>query len=255
MLLFPGFQLLDVAGPLDILNTLSIQVPKSTSSLAALTPSAAQITLTMAAESAGPVPTKPPHSSSFNGNTSFSNALHATHSFSQLLPLITSGSHPVDVLYIPGGFGTRLPDPDSPYSLAAQRFTAAIAKHVKVAIVTVCTGADVLAQTGLLQGRRATTNKFRYDYVADRNPGVEWVKRARWVKSPAGEGEGEGGKGVEIWSSAGVSAGMDVTWAFVTEKYGGIEVARHLAKILEYDWKEVGDGEDDTFYEAFFGKD
>ena len=251
MLLFPGFQLLDVAGPLDILNTLSIQTPSSTPSLAHLSPSASQITLTVAAESAGPVPTKPPPSSSSTTNTAFSNALHATNSFAQLLPLITSGSHPVDVLYIPGGFGTRLPDPKKPYSLAAQEFTAQIAKHVKVAIVTVCTGADVLARTGLLDGRSATTNKARYDYVAEGNPGVKWVKRARWVKSPAGEGK-KGG--VEVWSSAGVSAGMDVTLAFVAEKYGGIEVARQVAKFLEYDWKEVGDGEDDPFYEAYFGK-
>lgn len=238
--LFPGYQLLDLAGPLDILNLVSLQVP-----------AAKNLHLVMAAEFAGPVPTKPPGLADQAVNITCTQSLRADGEFAAYLKAIKEGSVSCDVLLIPGGFGTRLPSIKEPYSLPAQHFIQAVAPYVKVAIITVCTGSDVLAQTGLLDGRRATTNKSRMEFVTGRNPGVLWRKKARWVKSPPPETPSRG-LPLEIWTSAGISAGMDVMLAFVAEHYGGVEVARGVAKALEYDWREVAEGEDDSFYDKYF---
>ena len=104
----------------------------------------------------------------------------------------------------------------------------------------------------------------RFNDVAGRHKYVNWIKGARWVKSPVGDGASTAsqasetgnatavGKDIEIWSSAGISAGMDVALAFVAEYYGGMEVSRDIAKRLEYDWAQTGDGEVGAFYGRYF---
>src|SRR5207244_9790209 len=62
-------------------------------------------------------------------------------------------------------------------------------------VASVCTGAALLARAGVLDGRRATTNKFSFSGVVEQGPKVEWVREARWV---------EDGK---FATSSGVSAG------------------------------------------------
>jgi len=248
--LFPGFQLLDVTGPLDILNLLSLQLPV-----------AKDMTLTLLSNTLDGVPTKPLGIAKDRMNTAFSQSLLPTATFASYLSSLESGEQICDVLFIPGGMGTRLPTISSPYSLPAQHFVSAVAKLVKVAIITVCTGSDILAQTGLLNGRRATTNKSRFEFVSQRNTLVQWSKKARWVRSLKSEIEkspsasDSTGTSIPIYSSAGISAGMDVTLAFIAEHYGGVEVARRLAKLLEYEWREVPEGGDDSFYDVYFPKD
>ena len=88
--------------------------------------------------------------------------------------------------------------------------------------VTVCTGSALLAKTGLLDGRRATTNKLAFNWVSAQGPRVRWVAQARWV---------EDGK---FFTASGVSAGLDGTLALV-EKIGGAKVAQEVARWAEYD--------------------
>src|SRR5271154_1116010 len=126
--LFPGFQLLDVTGPLDILNLLSLQLPVAN-----------DITLTLLSNTLDGVPTKPPGIAKDRTNTAFSQSLLPTATFASYLSSLESGEQICDVLFIPGGMGTRLPTISSPYSLPAQHFVSAVAKLVKVAIITVCT--------------------------------------------------------------------------------------------------------------------
>lgn len=89
-------------------------------------------------------------------------------------------------------------------------------------VMSVCNGADLLSQTGLLEGRRATTNNALFRSVASRHPGVEWVSRARWV---------EDGKFV---TSSGVSAGIDMVLGVIAHLFGE-NVADGLAALTEYD--------------------
>lgn len=259
--IFPGYQLLDLAGPLDILNILS------------LVKSELPFTLTIIAESLDPVPSKPiaPSSAKWSYNLeaefpqtkgkvnpAFNQYLLPDITFDQLINSLDDPSKnnghfsPVDVLLIPGGVGTRLNRVHSDGQATSNvkgllDFIPKMAPHVGNAIITVCTGSDVLAQTGLLDDRRATTNMSRFQDVVGRNPTVNWQNWARWVRSVPDQSKGEAN--IDIWTSAGISAGMDVTLAFIAHHYGGLELSRDLAKRLEYDWREIPEGQKDPLYE------
>lgn len=264
--IFPGFQLLDVSGPLDILNLLSLD------------PSASNITLTFIADTLDPVSVKPKPppkadwkfdlSSAYPGsngtvNLSFNQTFTPSTTYDDYLAALPrsaegNAAKPIDVMLIPGGVGTRL---DRIYSDGKRTsnvqtlidFIPKIAPSISTAIITVCTGSHVLAQTSLLNSRRATTNMARFEDVASSNTRVKWQKGARWVKSLPSESQENAAKDLEIWSSAGISAGMDVTLAFIEDYYGGRQVSRELAKRLEYDWREIEESGIDPMYEKYFG--
>jgi transcriptional regulator GlxA family with amidase domain len=119
---------------------------------------------------------------------------------------------------IPGGIGVNP-------LVADEVFIAALTRIVNAAcyVMTVCTGTALLAATGLLDGRSATTNKARFDWVAKQNPRVNWQKRARWVVDG------------RVYTSSGVSAGMDMTLGFVADTRTE-ELARRVAASIEYIW-------------------
>lgn len=92
------------------------------------------------------------------------------------------------------------------------------------------------ARAGVLDGKRATTNKSDWEGVVRDAPGVQWVKEARWVVDKS-DVRGDG-KGTEVWSSAGVSAGVDLMFAWV-ESIWGEEVAAGVERVLEFRrWRE-----------------
>lgn len=107
-----------------------------------------------------------------------------------------------DTLFIPGGPG-MLPLTWDPVLLKQIGLLADLALNV----FTVCTGGVVLAATGRLDGRKATTNKRSYEEHTRKYPNVEWQKRARWVQD---------GK---FLSSSGVTAGMDAGFFFLSRTY------------------------------------
>jgi len=255
--IYPGFQLLDLAGPLDILNDLTTQ------------PSAPAITLTFISDTLDPVHVKPipPPSASWTfalTTDNYQDPSNINFNFSQTFTPKTTYStfladpQQVDVLLIPGGHGSRLEriQADGTHTSNVQElmeFIPKIAPQIRHSIITVCTGSYILSNTGLLNSRRATTNMTRFDKVAASNPKVKWQTAARWVKSVPSELDhdevaAQPASNIEIWTSAGISAGMDVTLAFIAEYYGGIEMARRIARMLEYDWREIGEGERDPLY-------
>ncbi|MDJ0686321.1 MAG: DJ-1/PfpI family protein [Alphaproteobacteria bacterium] len=90
-------------------------------------------------------------------------------------------------------------------------------------VMTVCTGSILLAMTGRLDGRRATTNKIDFRDTVHLGPQVHWVKKARWVQD---------GK---FFTSSGVSAGMDMSLAAAAHLFGD-EQAEWMADETEYAW-------------------
>jgi transcriptional regulator GlxA family with amidase domain len=134
---------------------------------------------------------------------------------------------PYDVLLVPGGMGTRREVENT----ALLQWLLRAAGRAEI-VASVCTGSALLAKAGLLDGRRATTNKLAFDWVVSQGPAVQWQRRARWV---------EDGK---FFTSSGVSAGMDMALALIAQLCG-IERARQAAHWAEYVWNE--DRENDPF--------
>jgi transcriptional regulator GlxA family with amidase domain len=178
---YPGFELLDVFGPLEMFGHLTGVVEMKT-----------------VAQHAGPV-------ASAQGPQ-----VVAEHAFEDCPKL--------DLILVPGGIGSR-DEVDNPAML---EFLEKRAGEAEIAM-TVCTGAALLARTGALDGRRATTNKAWFGWVASCGPKVQWMKEARWV---------EDGKFV---TSSGVSAGMDMALA-VIQRLAGPQVSETLATAAEYEW-------------------
>ena len=125
-----------------------------------------------------------------------------------------------DVLLIPGGIGTRKQMVNAPFIAELTRLAEA-----STIVATVCTGTLLLAKTGLIDGRKATSNKRVFDVVVANGPKVNWVYKARWV---------EDGK---YFTSSGVSAGMDMTLAIIA-KLLGKERSVDVANQAEYEWHQ-----------------
>ncbi len=142
------------------------------------------------------------------------------------LEIIENG---VDIFLIPGGYGTRI-EVNNVLLIDKIRRISQLSKFV----LTVCTGTSLLARTGLLDHRKATTNKRAFDWVVTQGPNVNWIKKARWVMDE------------KYFTSSGVSAGMDMTLGFLSELHG-IEFARKIAFNIEYNWQE--NSEVDNFCE------
>jgi transcriptional regulator GlxA family with amidase domain len=126
---------------------------------------------------------------------------------------------PLDLMLAPGGVGTRREVENSDL-LDWLRDRAARAEIVS----SVCTGAALLARAGLLDGRRATTNKRAFEWVESQGPNVNWIKSARWV---------EDGR---FWTSSGVSAGIDMALAIIARLLGS-DAAEQAARVMEYEWR------------------
>lgn len=126
-----------------------------------------------------------------------------------------------DVLLVPGGdVGDAETDPRV---LSFVRQHTASSDHV----LSVCTGAFILAGAGVLDGREATTFTPRIAELARRYPAVEVIKDVRWADSG------------RIVTSAGLSSGLDAA-LHIVERVRGAEKARSVALHLEYDWNPEG---------------
>ncbi len=135
------------------------------------------------------------------------------------LPLADLPPAAIDTLIVAGGPGVQASrrDPETLAWLGAQ---AARARRV----CSVCTGAFLLAATGLLDGRRATTHWRFAQALQARFPKVKVEAEPIYVQDGA------------LWSSAGVSAGIDLALALVEADLGhaaALEVARDLVVFLK----------------------
>ncbi|GAA3210207.1 GlxA family transcriptional regulator [Dactylosporangium siamense] len=127
-----------------------------------------------------------------------------------------AGADPTDLLIVPGGAGTRTGDP----RLVDWLRTAGPGAG---RVASVCTGAFLLAGAGLLDGRRATTHWRYTNTLARRFPQVTVDTEPIFVRDG------------DVWTSAGVTAGIDLALAVVEEDHGrdvALEIARHLVMFV-----------------------
>jgi transcriptional regulator GlxA family with amidase domain len=123
-----------------------------------------------------------------------------------------------DLLLVPGG-DAALVEGQDPELLEWIKRASANAERV----MAVCTGTVLLGMAGVLDGRKATTNKMDFLQTIHHAPKVDWVREARWVKD---------GK---FYTSSGVSAGIDMALAVMADLFGN-EMAERLALGSEYEW-------------------
>lgn len=141
---------------------------------------------------------------------------------------INSIKNGTDIFLIPGGYGTRK-EVDNPLFIETIKQISQASNFV----LTVCTGSALLAKTGLLDGRQATSNKRALNWAMAQGPNVNWIKKARWTTDD------------KYYTSSGVSAGMDMTLGFLAD-LKGLEFARDVANQIEFTWQE--NKHEDPFY-------
>lgn len=127
----------------------------------------------------------------------------------------TSGAPPIDVLVVPGGFGTRA----LLHDVAILTWIRQVAESAR-RVTSVCTGSLILASAGLLAGRRATTHWGALALLGELDPTIQVETHLRVVEDG-------------IVTSAGVSAGIDMAFAIVEATHGRA-VADETARYMDY---------------------
>jgi transcriptional regulator GlxA family with amidase domain len=180
VLVFPDFQLLDAAGPISVFE------------IAARFAGADQ-SIKVLAVTPGPV---------------------RSSSGVQLLARGLRPSGAISTLIVAGGAGVRT----AATCEKTLAFVRGIAKR-GVRIASVCSGAYILAEAGVLDGRRATTHWQRTGHFVATYPRIKLEPDRIFVRDG------------HVWSSAGISAGIDLALAMVAEDFGD-EVAQETARQL-----------------------
>jgi transcriptional regulator GlxA family with amidase domain len=180
VLVFPDFQLLDAAGPISVFE-IAVRFAGADQSIKVL------------AVTPGPV---------------------RSSSGVELLARGLRPSGAISTLIVAGGAGVRT----AATCEKTLAFVRGIAKR-GVRIASVCSGAYILAEAGVLDGRRATTHWQRTRHFVGAYPKIKLEPDRIFVRDG------------HIWSSAGISAGIDLALAMVAEDFGD-EVAQKTARQL-----------------------
>ncbi len=128
---------------------------------------------------------------------------------------------PLDIVIVPGGQGTRR----ERHNQTLLDWLEAQNEQTELTL-SVCTGAFLLAERGLLDGKKATTHWGSVGFMRETYPKVEMLEEVRYVD------EGR------IVTSAGISAGIDMS-LHVVEKLHGRAVAQWTARRMEYEWNRA----------------
>lgn len=186
---FPGFQMLDLAGPLDVFHEGARQAGQ---------PDAYQF------EIIAPEP----------GMLRASNGMRVEPDAT-----LATASDDIDTLLVAGGPALWKQAQDETIGTWLARQARTVRR-----IGSVCSGAMMLAHAGLLDGRTATTHWNTTDHLARSFPGVQVEPDRIYVKDG------------NVYTSAGVTAGLDLALALVEEDFGrvvALRVARELVMFLK----------------------
>ena len=178
--LFEGFELLDIFGPLEMFGVLK-----------------EYFQIVTIAESADPAV--------------------SAQGPATVIDRTFENSGDLDILLLPGGQGTRI-QVHNERMLTFLRDTYPRLEY----LASICTGSGVLAAAGLLNGRRATSNKMSFEWASSQSAETDWVAEARWVEDG------------NVFTASGVAAGIDMSLALI-EKLVGADIATRVAQYTEYD--------------------
>lgn len=145
-LLYPGFEMLDLFGPLEMFSLLGSE----------------RVAIHTVATNPAPV------AAAMGSGAPSGPKVVADYTFDSAPRL--------DLLIIPGGFGTFPALEDA----SLLEYLRGLAKSGTI-LASVCTGSALLAKAGLLDGKQATSNKQYFDLVRAQGAQVNWVAAARWV--------------------------------------------------------------------------
>lgn len=198
-LIFPDFQLLDAAGPITVFEAAGRDMEPPAYRLRVI------------AREAGPV-------------TSSSGVALTAEGFCD---------DPLDTLIVAGGWGTRGASA-CPETLDYVRDAARRARRV----ASVCSGAFVLAATGLLDGRQATTHWARAAEFARSYPQIRVEPDRIFIRDGA------------IWTSAGITAGIDLALALVADDLGEAAAKRAAQQLVVYHRRPGGQSQFSALLEA-----
>ena len=123
-----------------------------------------------------------------------------------------------DILIVPGGYGAEEIEIKNPTMIEWIKLQQ---KKVEI-LASVCTGALLLAEAGILDNKKATTHWMDYDRLEKEYPRVEVVRGVKFVD------EGH------IVTSGGISAGINMSFHIIKRLFGA-EVVKDLAKRMEYE--------------------
>ncbi|MBI5585664.1 MAG: DJ-1/PfpI family protein [Deltaproteobacteria bacterium] len=189
ILIFDDVEVLDFCGPFEVFSVTGLLTPPPPFSVYTV------------AETAGPITAR--------------NGLSVN-------PRYTTRECPApDILLIPGGMGTRR----EIHNRALTDWIARRAEQVEL-ILSVCTGALLLAKAGLLDGLEATTHHGALDLLRQHTPRTKISPEKRFI---------DNGK---VIVSAGISAGIDMS-LYVVGRLLGEDEALQTARYMEYDWKGI----------------
>src|ERR1700742_3260613 len=189
VLIFPDFQLMDAAGPISVFEIARAYAKR-------------QLAIRAIAAKPGPV-------------RSTSGVEMLAHKFGSPGAITT--------LLVAGGRGVEAAARDS----CTKRFVQAVAKRGG-RVGSVCSGTFVLAEAGLLDGKRATTHWNRTRQFLATYPQVKLEPDQIFVRDG------------QVWSSAGVTAGIDLALAMVGEDYGDEIVEKTARQLVLYHRRSGG---------------
>ena len=140
----------------------------------------------------------------------------------RLTPDVTISECPeLDLLIIPGGLGTRKESKNKILLNWISNQFSTITNTDDRLIASVCTGSSLLGKAGLLDGRDATTHWRAFDFLQESAPKARILKNVRFTLTEP------------IYTSAGVSAGIDLALHIVSHFFGN-EVVQDTAHYMEY---------------------
>ncbi|KAJ5563038.1 hypothetical protein N7535_002514 [Penicillium sp. DV-2018c] len=217
VLLFPGGDILDFAGPIEVLSHVSHnRNPDDPDRMFEIKTIAASTHTIRAAQA-------------------------LTVQAEILLPDAIDQISDFDILVIPGGPPSALQPflvDNAPELELIRKFATLPGDRI---LFSVCTGAFLLGAAGVLAGMTVSTHHRGLDFLRDicaRSNGPDEPATVVTHQRYADGGKLKKGRGVRLITSGGISSGLDASF-YIVSQLAGHDMAAFIARVMEYDWREL----------------